>query len=85
MRKSRLEKVRVAVSGLLIVLAACGSAKRPLKDDELPPTPSQEVVGGAGRLTSTTFTLDVQLGHPIGQQPAISATYKAQGNAVIKP
>ena len=69
---------------LLAVLAACGSVKRPFKDDA-PPTPSHEVVGGAARLSSTTFTFDVQLGHPISQQPVTSATFRAEGNAAIKP
>lgn len=50
-----------------------------------PPTPSREVVGGAGRVRGTTFTFDVELGHPIGQQPARGATFTLQGNAAVKP
>jgi hypothetical protein len=83
---------------LLLVVAACGSVKDAAKDDaglpddasidappQLPLTPGREVVGGAGRLTGTTFTFDVQLGHPISQQPITSTTYKVEGNAAIKP
>ena len=50
-----------------------------------PPTPSRDLVGGAGRLHSTTYTFDVEIGHPVSQQPAVGATYTIQGNAAIKP
>jgi hypothetical protein len=53
--------------------------------EQPPPTPSRELVGGAARMSSTTYTLDVEIGHAFSQQPAKSATYTIQGNAAIKP
>jgi hypothetical protein len=47
--------------------------------------PGSELNSAAGRLTGTTFTLDVQLGHPIGQQQIQGATLRLEGNAPIKP
>jgi hypothetical protein len=52
---------------------------------QLPPTPSREFVGGAGRVSGATYTFDVEIGHPIGQQPASGATYTMEGNAAVKP
>lgn len=49
------------------------------------PTPSRELTAGGGRMKSNTFTFDVQISHPIGQQPAIGNTYKLEGNAAVKP
>lgn len=57
----------------------------PSPPPQLPPTPSRETVGGAGRLTSSSFKLDAELGHPFGQQPAASANFRGEGNAAIKP
>jgi hypothetical protein len=54
-------------------------------EPQLPPTPSRELVGGAGRLQGATYTLDVEIGHPVSQQPASGATYTIEGNAAIKP
>jgi hypothetical protein len=53
--------------------------------DAVPPTASREIVGGAGRLTGGTYTLDVEIGHSFGQQPASGPTYTIEGNAAIKP
>lgn len=53
--------------------------------DAPPPTPAREVVGGAGRMTGTTYTLDVEVGHPISQNKASGATYTIEGNAAVKP
>ena len=47
--------------------------------------PGQELGAAGGRLTGATFTLDVQLGHPVGQQPIQGATLRLEGNAPIKP
>src|SRR5690349_9921173 len=51
----------------------------------LPPTPSREVVNGAGRMSGATYTLDVEIGPPISQQPAARATHTIEGNTAIKP
>jgi hypothetical protein len=53
--------------------------------EQPPPTPSRDLVGGAGRLSSATYTFDIEIGHPVSQQPASGATYTIQGNAAIKP
>ena len=53
--------------------------------EQPPPTPSRDLVGGAGRLSSATYTFDIEIGHPISQQPASGATYTIEGNAAIKP
>lgn len=53
--------------------------------DASPPPPGQELTGGAGRVRSTTYTMDVQLGHPLGQQPIQSTSYRLQANTPIKP
>ena len=50
-----------------------------------PPTASRDLISGAGRLSSATYTFDVEIGHPVSQQPASGATYTIQGNAAIKP
>ena len=52
---------------------------------QLPPTPAREIVSGTATMTSATFRFDVELGHPVGQQSATGATYRAEGNAAIKP
>lgn len=44
-----------------------------------------ELGAGGGRMTGGTFTLDVQLGHPVGQQPITGPTLRLEGNAPIKP
>jgi hypothetical protein len=53
--------------------------------DAAPPPKGQEVVTGSGRLTSPTFQMEVQVGHPYGQAPAVGATRTMQGAAVVKP
>jgi hypothetical protein len=50
-----------------------------------PPTPSRELVGGAVRMFSATYTFDIEIGHAFSQRPAKSATYTIQGNAAIQP
>jgi hypothetical protein len=84
----------------VFAVAACGDITRPgqgNRDDaavpdappdvpeQPPPTPSRDLVGGAGRLSGATFTLEVEIGHPISQEPARGTTYTIQGNAAIKP
>jgi hypothetical protein len=87
--------VRLVLSVLLVT--ACGSVSRPFDDAgvpaseggidaaPLPPTPSRELVNGAGRLKGATFTLDVEVGHAFGQQKATGPTYRIEGNTAVKP
>ncbi len=80
----------LASVGLLVLLAACGSVKRQPGEDagppgNSPPVPSSGIISGAGRLTSATFTLDVEIGHLVSQQPATSSTYRIEGNSAIRP
>ena len=49
------------------------------------PLPGQEFTGGAGRVGGPTFTMDVQLGHPVGQQSIQSGTYRLEANTPVKP
>ena len=49
------------------------------------PLPGQEFTGGAGRVGGPTFTMDVQLGHPVGQQSLQSGTYRLEANTPVKP
>ncbi len=86
---------------LLCVAAGCGNVSRPFADangddqqfdaadfdaaPQPPPTPSREVVGGAQRMSSGTYTFDVEIGHPVSQQPASGPTYTIEGNAAVKP
>ncbi len=53
--------------------------------DAPPPPPGQELTSASGRLTGPTFALDVQLGHPIGQQPIQGPTFRITANTPIKP
>lgn len=53
--------------------------------DAPPPTESREVVNGGGTISGTTYTMDVQVGHPIQQSQISGATYKLEGNAAVKP
>lgn len=49
------------------------------------PSPGQEFTGAGGRVTGTTFTMDVQLGHPHGQNQITGTTYRLEANTPIKP
>ena len=48
-------------------------------------SPGQEFNGAAGRVGGATFTMDVQLGHPVGQQQLQGTTYRLEANTPIKP
>jgi hypothetical protein len=48
-------------------------------------TPSREIVNGAGRVSGATYTFDVEIGQPLGQQPVTGSTYTLEGNAAVKP
>ncbi|MBK9035837.1 MAG: hypothetical protein IPL61_32080 [Myxococcales bacterium] len=50
-----------------------------------PPTASRALVTGAGRMTSATYTFEVELGHPVDQRPARGATVTLEGNTAIEP
>jgi hypothetical protein len=76
-----MEMVRLI--GLILVVAACGSVKRPFDDAAVPA--SQELLSGAGRVKGPTFTLDVEIGHSFSQQRATGTTLRIQGNAAVKP
>jgi hypothetical protein len=43
-----------------------------------------EVTGGAAVLESQSFTLEVQVGHGISQQPTTAGSTTVEGNSVIK-
>jgi hypothetical protein len=88
--------IRIACLLSLCLAAACGSVSRPgtehdaSTDDidaspETPPGESREVLGGAGRVSGPTYTLDVQIGHPVSQEPAAGPTHTLEGNAAVKP
>lgn len=49
------------------------------------PSPGQEFTGASGRVGGSTFTMDVQLGHPHGQQQLQGSTYRLEANTPIKP
>ncbi len=54
---------------------------------DAPPVPpqSREVLNGAGVMSGTTFTFEVQIGNPINQKPSNGATFTFEGNATVKP
>lgn len=49
------------------------------------PKPAREVVSGGGRLTGGSMTMDVQVGHPYGQQKISGGTTTVEGGAAVKP
>lgn len=51
---------------------------------QLPATPAREVVGGAGRMTGTTFTLDVEVGMPLPPQKTTGAIHTVQPNTAVQ-
>lgn len=53
--------------------------------DAPPPSPGQEFGAAAGRVGGPTFTMDVQLGHPVGQQQLQGSTFRLEANTPIKP
>ncbi|HEX3479605.1 MAG TPA: hypothetical protein VHT91_31495, partial [Kofleriaceae bacterium] len=74
--------------------AACGSISNPKSDpgvghdagiDEPPLREARELVNGAARMTGTTYTFDLQIGHAVQQGKAAGATYQLESNAAVKP
>ena len=50
-----------------------------------PPPEAREVMNGGGRLTSSSYTLDIQIGHGVQQTKAVGTTYTLEGNAAVTP
>jgi hypothetical protein len=48
-------------------------------------SPGQEFTGAAGHVSGTTFQMDVQIGHPVGQNQLQGTTYRLEANTPIKP
>ncbi|HUQ04174.1 MAG TPA: hypothetical protein VM261_16860 [Kofleriaceae bacterium] len=53
--------------------------------DAPPPPPGQELTTGGGRMSGVNYTLDVQLGHPVGQRAVQGAASRLEANTPIKP
>lgn len=85
---------------VLLLCVACGNITRKADDagvqKDAPsidaPSPdaqmvgqSREIVSGAGRASSATYQLDMEVGHAIQQKKTSSATYTLEGNASVKP
>lgn len=51
---------------------------------QLPATPAREVVSGGGRMTGTTFTLDVEIGMPMPPQKSTGAVHTIQPNTAVQ-
>jgi hypothetical protein len=82
---------------VLFVAAACGNINR--KDpydagvsEPPPPLPdaaqlheAREFVSGGARMSSATYTFDVQVGHAVQQGKASGATYQFQASPAVKP
>ena len=58
-----------------------------LEPDAAPPPPGQsrEIVGGGTRMSSATYTFDIEVGHGLPQVRLQGATYSLEGNAAVKP
>jgi len=50
-----------------------------------PPHESREIVTGGVRMQGSTYTFEVQVGHPYQQSRATGSTYRFEGNAAVKP
>lgn len=51
----------------------------------VPPTSTQEITAGSGKASGSTYEIEVQIGHPVGQNPASGSTYEVEGAAAVKP
>lgn len=95
MRGSRSKAALV----LVFALGACGGSDpppavdagpppdaRPAEPDATPPVREhREIVGAGGRVRGGNLTMDVQLGHAVGQQKLSGGTLTLEGAAVVKP
>lgn len=46
---------------------------------------AREFTSGSARMSSATYTLDVQIGHAVQQNKATGPTYQFEPNAAVKP
>ncbi len=53
-------------------------------DDARPATPGRELVGGHGRVSGGSITMEVQVGHGLSQAPTVKGTTTLQGAAAVK-
>jgi len=69
--------------------AAIDSPQPPPPSDAMLDAPplkeARELVSGGTRMTSATYTFDIQVGHGMQQGKAAAATYQFEGNAAVKP
>ncbi|MBV8757793.1 MAG: hypothetical protein JO257_10970 [Deltaproteobacteria bacterium] len=61
-----------------------GTAGSDAMVSQLPPTPAREAIGGGGRLTGTTYTLDVEIGVPMAPQKLTGAVHTLQPNTAVQ-
>lgn len=83
-----MSRLGIWVIGVFLIgILACGEDGPPKKLPSAPDlkTPSRDLTGGAQRVTGTRFAADVEIGHPIGQQPAAGGQRRLEGNAAVKP
>jgi hypothetical protein len=78
---------------LVLALAGCGGGETALPDAAPPPPDaappqtvheSREVVSGGGRLTAGSLTVDVEVGHGVGQQQMNGGSFTVEGAASVK-
>jgi hypothetical protein len=77
--------IDAAVDGDVVPIDAAVDAPTDASPDAPPPSPGQELTGAGGRVGGPTFTMDVQLGHPHGQQQLQGSTYRLEANTPVKP
>jgi hypothetical protein len=77
--------IDAAVDGDVLPIDAAIDAPIDAAVDAPAPSPGQEFTGAGGRVGGATFTMDVQLGHPHGQQQLQGSTYRLEANTPIKP
>ena len=46
---------------------------------------AREFTSGGARMSSATYTFDVQIGHPVQQIRATGPTYQLESSAAVKP
>jgi hypothetical protein len=51
----------------------------------VPSPPATELTGGGARLDGETYQMDVQIGHPFGQQPTAGESTSVDPNTAVKP
>jgi hypothetical protein len=77
--------IDAAVDGDETIIDAAIDAPTDAGVDASNPSPGQEFTGAGGRVGGATFTMDVQLGHPVGQNQLQGTTYRLEANTPIKP